>query len=240
MLVSAESDDPLRSAQGTSAEAALLTRVHHELKTPLFAILTAAEILRQVADPQWSWILEILDSNTARLRALVEDLLLFADLSRGELSVRSEPLDLEALFAEQTKARREEVELKRLEFQSYSESPVPLALGDERLTRAAVSQLLDNAIKFNHEGGRVEASWSDLGAQVELRIANTGDAIPDSHRELIFGSFFQIEDLITRTKGGLGLGLAIVRKALEAQNGSVSVGRLADGRNLFTLRLPKA
>ena len=248
MPVRLESDSPTAESAPLSSlplpavtpEAAILGRVHHELKTPLFAILSAVEILRQASDPRWAWVVGILDRNSEQLKALIEDLLACAELSRGQVDAALEPVDLEKILAEQAIQRAGQAEKLGVAFQYFTAGPIPLVQADPKLLRTAVGQLLDNAFKFNVPGGRVEASWSDVGDAVELHLANTGAPIPAAQRERIFEVFYQIEELMTRTKGGMGLGLALVRKAMDAQGGRVSVGRLPDGRNVFSLRLPKA
>jgi signal transduction histidine kinase len=224
----------------SNVETAILARVHHELKTPLFSILTSAEILRQTSHPNWHWVVDILEKNAGNLRTLIEDLLLYADLARGDASIHPEALDLQELLAEARDQRSAAADKNRVTFESFAEGPIPKVRADKRLARAVVGHLVDNAVKFNREGGRVEASWSDLGESVELSIANTGEPIPDSDRHTIFEPFIQLEDVLTRAHGGIGLGLAIVRKGLEALGGSVASATLPDGRNLFSIRLPKA
>lgn len=232
-----QQDSP-SSLPAVSPGDAVLGRVQHELRTPLFAIMTAAELLRQVTDTQWQWVVEILDQNAGHLKGLIDDMLLYGELARGDREIELGEVDVAAVLRECAARRKADADRKGVSVELFVPEALPPAFADERLTVAVLSQLLDNAIKFNRRGGSVEISASALYPELELRFANTGRGIEADQVDAVFDSFYQVEPIDTRTAGGLGLGLAIVRRAVESMEGRISVGRWADGRTSFVLRLP--
>ena len=217
----------------------------HELRTPLTAIRAAIETLLQM-DPAEDWkatrhFLGAVDRQGRRLEALVADLL---DLSRLEspaarfvpesLRVQEEFDNLQARFAER-------LEAKHLNW----ESSVPGATttrvtANAHLLRLVLDNLVDNAIKFTPEGGRVRASCLELPTETVLEVADSGCGIPDADQPRVFERFYQVER--ARSGGqerGTGLGLSIVRHAVAAMGGTVTLkSKLGEGTTV-SVRVPR-
>ena len=110
-------------------------------------------------------------------------------------------------------------------------------LGDERLLRRALRNLLENAQRYG--GGEIEASVARQGAQVELRVCDRGPGVPETHRERIFEAFFRLPGHAER-EGGVGLGLSLVRQIAERHGGRVRCEPREGGGSCFVMNLPLA
>lgn len=216
-----------------------LSRVGHELRTPLTGILGYSDILlrREVpAERARSWHEEILQS-ARRLLRIVEMLEFFASDSAGRLVLRPEPLDVRSLVngivsswsgrlpANVTLGRR----MCRAEAVVHA---------DRRWLSLAVDELMDNAVKFSPEGGRIVVRVADHPGSVEISVSDQGMGMTAQQYEVVFGEFVQADNSDTRRFGGLGLGLAVVRRVVEGHGGTVR-GRSAPGRGTtFVIELP--
>jgi signal transduction histidine kinase len=220
------------------AKDAFISVLNHELRTPLTIAVAAAELLEKGLDKDSSGqILEMLRSSLARENEVIEDLLLFSKLSAGDLPLQSSEVRVEEMIrtlAENYRSVREE-KGARLEIRI---DPALSVRGDAALLRTAFKHLLLNAIRFNTKGGlvRIEASRTPLS--LELLFADEGIGIAPDQRSRVFDSFYQIAEHMTRKVGGLGLGLAIVRRIVEAHGGRVAVSGREGGGTEFRVSLP--
>lgn len=216
-----------------------LSRVGHELRTPLTGIMGYADILlrREVpAERARSWHEEILHS-ARRLLRIVEMLEFFASEGAGRLVLRPEPLDARALVngIASSWAERLPANLKLGRRMSRSETMVS---ADRRWLSLAVDELIDNAVKFSPEGGRIGVRVTDHSEWVEISVSDQGMGMTAQQYEVIFGDFVQADNSDTRRFGGLGLGLAVVRRVVEGHGGTIR-GRSAPGRGTtFIIELP--
>ncbi|MDE2292455.1 MAG: response regulator [Elusimicrobia bacterium] len=217
-----------------------LARVSHELNTPLAtAALAVALMAEEVpeASPLSRHVRRADDAMT-RLRAVVEDLLAFVDLQKPEVVVRGEPTPLAPLVAE---VLAEVEPLARTKGLTVS-SELPADLPDPRIERSlmkkALVQLARNAVYFNKPGGSVTVSGRRLQHWVSLRVADTGEGIPVEAQERVFDAFYQVAEYMTRTVGGLGLGLALVKRIVESHKGVVRLESKPGEGTAVTIQLP--
>ncbi len=216
-----------------------LSRVGHELRTPLTGIMGYADILlrRDVpAERARSWYEEILHS-ARRLLRIVEMLEFFASEGAGRLVLRPEPADVRALVngIASSWAGRLPGNLSLGRRMARSETLVSV---DRRWLSLAVDELIDNAVKFSPEGGRILVRVADRGDSVEISVTDQGMGMTPEQHEVVFGEFVQADNSDTRRFGGLGLGLAVVRRVVEGHGGSVRA-RSAPGRgSTFVIQLP--
>lgn len=243
--------DMTREREVERMKSEFLSNISHELRTPLTPIKGYAEILVKKTLPaakakQFSQ--GILES-TARLERIVELLVDFAALEAGRLSPRSASVDL-ANIVEKLAA---DWEARTPNHQVIAEVAVglPLVVGDERLLRRSFEELVDNAVKFSPQGGtvklEVQSSLRREGAErrkqpraVEVIVTDEGIGIRPDDLTKIFSDFQQLDGSETRTYGGLGLGLAFVRRIVEAHAGRVSVRSEPDEGTSLTVSLPAA
>ncbi len=216
-----------------------LSRVGHELRTPLTGIMGYADILlRRDVPPERarSWHEEILHS-ARRLLRIVEMLEFFASDGAGRLVLRPEPLDARALVngIASSWAERLPANLTIGRRMARSETTVS---ADRRWLSLAVDELIDNAVKFSPEGGRIAVRVAERAGCVEIAVSDQGMGMTAQQYQVIFGDFVQADNSDTRRFGGLGLGLAVVRRVVEGHGGTIR-GRSAPGRGTtFVIELP--
>ena len=243
-----ERDRLLEREQAARAEAERANRIKdeflavlsHELRTPLNPILGWTRMLqtRKLNPTQTAEALAIIERNVKLQTQLIDDLLDIAKILRGKLSLNTTPVDLSAV----TEAALETVKTAATA-KSISLHPVLPEIcwvfGDDARLQQIVWNLLSNAIKFTPEGGRIDISLEKDGKQAEITVKDTGRGINPDFLPHIFESFRQENASITRSHGGLGLGLAIVRQLVEAHGGTITAesGGVGLGAT-FTVRLP--
>ena len=214
----------------------------HERKTPLTVILTNTGILLahsgDTIAQQQKWV-EYIRDEAQRMRALVEDLLFLAKSDAGkETAPVTAPVDVSeltwsALLPFEPVAFEQGVEME-------SEIADQLTVqGNADQLRRLVAILLDNAVKYAGNGGRVKLVLSrpERGG-VCLTVHNTGPAIPPEHLPHLFERFYRADDSRARTSGGYGLGLAIAKRIVDGHGGSITVSSREDASTDFTVRLP--
>ena len=214
----------------------------HELKTPLTVILTNTGILLahsgDTIAQQQKWV-EYIRDEAQRMRALVEDLLFLAKSDAGkETAPVTAPVDVSeltwsALLPFEPVAFEQGVEME-------SEIADQLTVqGNADQLRRLVAILLDNAVKYAGNGGRVKLVLSRPERRgVCLTVHNTGPAIPPEHLPHLFERFYRADDSRARTSGGYGLGLAIAKRIVDGHGGSIAVSSGEDAGTDFTVRLP--
>ncbi len=204
----------------------LLANASHELRSPLARLKMALEMLDGSAPDERPRLKHEIAADIAELDALVEEVLLSSRLDAREQLDQREPVELLALAAE---------EAARVDAAAGGE---PLrVLGDERLLRRALRNLLDNARRYG--GGEITVELAHRGALAELAVSDRGPGVPEAYRERIFEAFFRLPGHAERA-GGVGLGLALVRQIAQRHGGSVRCEPRAGGGSRFVLALPLA
>ncbi|MBU3741608.1 MAG: HAMP domain-containing protein [Candidatus Kapabacteria bacterium] len=201
-----------------------MANVSHELRTPIFSVQGYLETLLDGAadDPEVSkQFLEKAYSNALRLNSLLSDLIDLSRIESGEMRMSFRYFDLSELIHDllQTMEIRATQRGVTLHYDQPSQSLS--VYGDrERLTQV-LTNLIDNAIKYNVEGGSVSVCTTRSNGDVEVAVADTGIGIPEEHVQRIFERFYRVDKDRSRLVGGTGLGLAIVKHILEAHQSTV-------------------
>ncbi len=240
--------DATREQEIERLRSELLGVVSHELQTPLTAIKGALELVLDEDDGRLSRVqrrfLDTIDRNTARLIALVGDLLDLSRLDAGRLQLDLRPLDTPLLVQGCVSALSQLFEQRHQTVRVAVPDCVPPILGDRRRVEQIVTNLLSNAAKYTPDGGQIEVSGSATGDRVALVVADSGPGIPEPERALIFDRFYRGRDATRRGDAGSGLGLAIVHALIELHGGSVCAEAPAPGSPLrgarFVVELPRA
>ncbi|MCS6797754.1 MAG: ATP-binding protein [Myxococcota bacterium] len=242
-------------------KSSFLATVSHELRTPLTSILGYSDMLLsgmagEIGGEQREFV-ETIRAKGEQLLGLITNLLDLGKLEQGSPTLRREPVDAVALAADVVRtmapaARRKGVELVH----RVDGSVAPIEADPVRL-RQVLNNLTDNAIKFTPSGGRVvvgvratevASSRTDgpggvlFGVPrraVELTVSDTGIGIPESERGRIFDAFYQVDGSSTREHGGAGLGLAIVRRLVEAHGGRIDVESKVGQGTTFRVVIPE-
>lgn len=224
-----------------------LSNISHELRTPLTPIKGYAEILGRKEVPYEKvrqFVGGILES-TGRLERIVELLVDFSAMEAGRLAPRAGQVDIREMLtslAERWDARNANHDVAT-ELPDDQELQV---VGDERLLRRSLEEILDNAIKFSPQGGPIRLAArrtvspngrSDV-PMVEISVTDLGIGIAESELPSIFSDFHQLDGSETRTYGGLGLGLAFVQRVIAAHQGALSVESQVDAGSRFAITIP--
>jgi two-component system phosphate regulon sensor histidine kinase PhoR len=201
--------------------------VSHELRTPIFSVQGYLETLLDGAidDPEVSrQFLEKAYQNALRLNALLSDLIDISRIESGELRMSFRYFDIGDLMRDVTHTMEHRGSQRGITLQLDVMPGVELSVyGDkERLTQV-LTNLIDNAIKYNVDGGFVVLSARRHKGKVTVRVADTGIGITEDHKSRIFERFYRVDKDRSRAVGGTGLGLAIVKHILEAHAAPIEV-----------------
>jgi heavy metal sensor kinase len=213
----------------------------HELRTPLTAMRSVGEVaLRNTRDASaYRDVIGSMLEEVDRLTRLVESLLTLTRADSGKIHVAPEALDLGVLAASVIDQLRVLADEKRQEL--TLQAPVPVhAMGDGALVRHALTNVVHNAIKYTPNGGAISVELkASLGQQV-IEVRDSGPGIPGAHRDRIFDRFYRVDASRSREEGGVGLGLAIARWAIEANGGRIELASDERRGSLFRIFLPAA
>ena len=217
-----------------------VANVSHEFKTPLTSIRGYAETLLNMesSDPAVAReFLSAIERNSTLLQALVDDLLVLANLE-SEVPVEKGRFDIRELIEQQLEAKQQVLSANNLQVKLNC-SQVEIEADRSRLLRA-LSNLLENAARYNRQGGEVRISVELVRGHVRIDVEDTGEGISQADLGRVFERFYRVDRSRTRDSGGTGLGLAIARHAIESQGGSLSVTSKLGSGSTFTILLPAA
>ncbi len=230
-----------RLSELSQMKANFIANVSHELRTPLTHIIGYVELmitesLGGVTSEQ-KHALQVCQRASARLEAMIEDLIMFSLASRGELSLKQEAVDIGRLVNLAVKTAVQKGESRNVTVHAVVDDNLPLVQADPQKIAWALNQLLDNGIKFTPSGGRVVASVKlESSNLVMVSVTDTGIGIPYSRQQEIFEPFHQLDGSSTRQYGGTGLGLSLVRQIVES-HGSLLDVQSVEGRGT-TFKFP--
>ncbi|PSQ81269.1 MAG: histidine kinase [Bacteroidetes bacterium QS_8_68_15] len=201
--------------------------VSHELKTPIFSIQGFAETLQGGAledeDVRGSFVEKILH-NADRLRHLARDLAEIARIETGELEMTVTTFPLGPLVEEVTESLGPVADEKEVALSERLPEGLPRVRGDRDRLRQVLSNLVDNAVKYNTEGGAVEVAARRMpGGDVKVYVVDDGVGVEPEHVERLTERFYRVDQSRSRQQGGTGLGLAIVKHILGAHGSKLSV-----------------
>ncbi len=218
-----------------------VTNVSHELKTPLTAVRGVVETLvddREMSAATRERFLRKLDDQSRRLARIVTDLLSLARIESRREDLEREHLDFRQTVNESVRALSGLAEERRLALTSrLPDAEVPVR-GDRPSLRLLVDNLVDNAIKYTPEGGKVTVRLVRRDRWALLEVEDTGIGIEDRHRERLFERFYRVDKARSRDLGGTGLGLSIVKHVALAHDGEVTFESVAAEGSTFRVRLP--
>lgn len=218
-----------------------LATLSHELRTPLSSLLLSAQLLSkgQMDEAKLRKTAEAIERAAKAQAQLIDDLLDISRIVTGKLKMELQSVSLASVVQGAIDAIGPTAEKKRLELEVELDESLPHVSGDPERLRQVVSNLLTNAIKFTPERGRVTVTVDTAEGLGRIRVTDTGLGIEPDFLPHIFNRFSQEERGQTRTHGGLGLGLAIVRYLVEAHGGTVQAESAGRGKgSTFTVWLP--
>jgi PAS domain S-box-containing protein len=218
-----------------------LAVVSHELRTPLNAINGWAHMLLSGTMDAAAQV-QALQSIRRQVRSqneLINDLLDVARITSGKLRLELREVDPAKVIAAALDVVSPAAEAKQIALVAEFDRSVTMLSADPNRLQQVIWNLLSNAIKFTPKGGRVEIRLGRTDSNIEIVVADTGQGITEDFLPYVFERFRQADVSTTRTHGGLGLGLAIVRHLVELHGGMVFAESLGKGKGAtFTIRLP--
>jgi PAS domain S-box-containing protein len=216
--------------------------VSHELRTPLTSIcgylelLLHDDVMAELPAVQLNW-LEVIDRNAERLLRLVEDLLLAAQASAGNLALEKAELDIAAIVEHAVQAGTPVAAARGIEL-TWSTEPLPAANGDRLRIGQVIDNLVSNALKFTPAGGTVNVRAYPHRSAVRIEVADTGMGIPEDEQGQLFQRFFRTARAQEQAIPGVGLGLSISKAIVEAHDGRISVRSSEGTGTTFFIDLP--
>jgi PAS domain S-box-containing protein len=233
-----------RIAEANRLKSEFLANMSHELRTPLNAIIGFSELLHNGAvEPGSSEYTEFLGdilTSSRHLLQLINDVLDLAKVEAGRLDFRPEPVELAKLVGEVVAITRTTAATKRITVEiAIDPALVGIVLDPGRFKQIAYN-FLSNALKFTNDGGRVSIrTRPDVDDRFRLEVADTGVGIAQSDLARLFVEFQQLESSATKRHQGTGLGLALSRRLVEAQGGTVGVESTVGVGSTFHAILPR-
>ncbi len=221
-----------------------VANMSHELKTPITAIRILAETLvsdKKMAGKQRRRFLSKIRDQSTRLSSIVTDLLALSRLESENPLLEREPIDLRKVIAVSLHPLLpdDDDELSASVTSELPDSPVTV-VGDDEALAQATRNLLDNALKYTPQEGRVWVRLREEGRDAVIEVEDTGIGIEPAHQRRIFERFYRVDKARSRELGGTGLGLSIVRHIALTHGGSVAVDSEVGVGTTFRLTLPLA
>ena len=217
-----------------------LATLSHELRTPLNAIFGWARILRtRELDDSTAHAVTVIERNADAQLHLIDDVLDVSRIIAGKMMLDVKRLDVGSVVRATIDTVRPVIQGKAIHFTEAIEDRLPPVMADAHRIQQAFWNVLSNAVKFTAAGGSIALRLQSADQAVEFEVADSGVGIHRDVLPFVFDRFRQADSSPTRTHGGLGLGLAIVRHIVELHGGTVTAVSPGEGRGAtFTIRLP--
>jgi two-component system phosphate regulon sensor histidine kinase PhoR len=222
-----------------------VANVSHELKTPLAVIKSSVETLVDGAaeDPETrNMFLTQVTREADRLEALIQDLLSLARIESGNLGLDPQSIALGRAITVCVERHHSRAEAKTLTMveKPPSDGKDVHAWADPDALRQVLDNLVDNAVKYTPNGGRITVRWSGTAETVIFEVEDTGVGIPQEDLPRVFERFYRVDKARSRSVGGTGLGLSIVKHLVQAMKGQVRVASTVNKGTTFRVTLPRA
>jgi PAS domain S-box-containing protein len=217
-----------------------LATLSHELRTPLNAVIGWSRMLKsgRLDKESSAHALEVIERNAWSQKQIIEDILDVSRVITGKLQLNLGPVDLVAVVDAALDAVRPALEAKAINIETIIDAGLQIVTGDADRLQQVVWNILSNAAKFTPSEGRIEVRLSHNNGHVQIQVSDNGPGIDPGFLPHVFERFRQADGTTTRTHGGLGLGLAIVRHLVELHGGIITAENRKNGHGaIFTLKL---
>jgi two-component system CheB/CheR fusion protein len=220
---------------------AFLSTLSHELRNPLAPLANAMQLIRMAAPAgnDLDYPLRVIERQAELLRRLVDDLLEFTRIGAGKIALDRREVAIQDVLRESVEDVRPLIDERHHAIESiFPAEPLPLVADASRLRQVFVN-LLTNAAKYTPPGGRISLRATLEGREVVVRVSDNGVGIPQEMLPRIFDLFTQVETTRPLSRGGLGIGLALVKDLVAMHGGIVQVRSEGTGKGSeFVVRLP--
>ncbi|HJA13122.1 MAG TPA: HAMP domain-containing protein [Candidatus Mediterraneibacter merdipullorum] len=217
-----------------------VSNVSHELKTPMTSMKVLADSLLEMGDAPVEMYREFMGDiakEIDRENQIITDLLSLVKMDKTGQNLNIAPVNVNELLEQTLKRLRPIAEQKNVEMVMESFRPVTAEIDETKFT-LAISNLVENAVKYNHEGGWVHVSLNADHKYFYIKVEDSGIGIPKADQPYIFERFYRVDKSHSREIGGTGLGLAIARNAVVVHRGSIKVYSNEGEGTTFTVRIP--
>lgn len=225
-----------------SAQSRLLNDISHELRSPLARLNVALGLARRRSGAENDEMLERIELEASRLNELIGRILTLARLEDGEQEVPPTPVPLNELVVNVAEDAEFEAQARHCHVRTEIPEAEWNVRGDASLLHSAIENVVRNAIRYTHEGGtvriRLQRTETPTGPEALLQVTDCGPGVPEHALEKLFEPFYRLDDARGRLTGGVGLGLAIARRAVRFHGGWVSASNRAEGGLLVEIHLP--
>ena len=217
--------------------------VAHELRTPLASMRMLVDTLREGryrGESQLQEYLDMVASENLRLSRLIDNFLTLSRIERNEHAITLQPTSAREIIDQAVHAMRAKLEVPGCHFTWDEGGPLPDILADRDAMVVVLINLLDNAVKYTGEEKRIDLRAHDASGRVFISIQDNGIGLSKSERKNVFRRFYQVDQKLSRSRGGCGLGLALVQHIVEAHGGRVDVNSQLGRGTTFTVSVPIA
>ncbi|MBA3040195.1 MAG: PAS-domain containing protein [Alphaproteobacteria bacterium] len=232
-----------RAEAANKAKSEFLANMSHELRTPLNAILGFSEILLAgmfgpIGSPKYSEYARDIHESGKHLLHVINDILDMSKIEAGQMKIRCETIDLDALIEESLRLTSIPAEEKNVRIEQRVSSGLTMT-ADRRSMKQILLNILSNAVKFTESGGRIALRARKIGDAVTITIADTGIGIPKTALGKIGQPFEQVQSQYAKSNGGSGLGLAISRSLVNMHGGSLRIRSREGKGTVVSVRIPE-
>ena len=235
----AERTEQLRESDRRKDE--FLATLAHELRNPLAPVRNAIQVLeiKGPTTPVVNWAKGIIERQMQSMTRLIDDLMDLSRISRGKIELQRDLVELSQVVKDAVDSSRPLIDQQGHELiVNVPQNPIPLNADPIRLSQVFLN-LLNNAAKFTPKGGRIELSAQRESSEVVVSVKDNGMGIPAEHLTSVFEMFSQVEGALSRSQGGLGIGLCLVKRLVEMHGGRVEVKSEGPDRGSeFLVHLP--
>ncbi|UCE80863.1 MAG: HAMP domain-containing histidine kinase, partial [Methanobacteriota archaeon] len=230
--------------QVTKMKTQFIDVASHELRTPLTVLRGYLDLVETdfpgTAEPKLAEKIKIIRANADKLCALIEGMLDVSRLEKGTLQINPEPTRIDSLLREVVEARSDDAADKRQALSLEIEGELPIIMADRRRIRDVFNSILDNAVKYTPEDGKVQIGARDEGKTVHVWVKDNGVGIPLENLGKIFDRFYIVSnDDVSHSVNRIGLSLPISKGIVEAHEGRVWVESHVGRGSVFHIGLPK-
>ena len=218
-----------------------LALLAHELRNPLAPIGNALELLRVGIDKpvMVQKVQEIMQTQFMQMVRLIDDLMDVSRISTGKILLKKEVLNLSDVLLSSIEAAKPQLEANQHRLDVHLPHANSALLADPTRLNQVFINILNNAAKFTPKGGQVTVAVTPSASHVDVSVTDTGKGVPKEIASQIFTMFAQGDDTVSRTTGGLGIGLGLAKTLVEMHGGTISVvSEGTDKGSTFTVRLP--
>ncbi|HDH28081.1 MAG TPA: PAS domain-containing protein [Euryarchaeota archaeon] len=233
----------LQSAYGelkimSRARDEILTNVTHEIRTPITICSSALDLAAEEEGDEQQMLIRMAKDAVIRLSGKVSDLITVSEIQKGRFRLNRRETDMRAIINKALFDNIAQIREKQIEIDLTIDDNLPMIEVDEESMERVVSNIVDNAVKFNGPGGRISISALRSNGSIKVCVRDTGVGIPRGHFKDIFKRFFQADSSSTRCYGGTGMGLAVAKEVIESHGGRINVKSKVEAGSEFSFTLP--